>query len=208
MGSARYLTPVGASSTRVNRSIHRGGARKRRGGASCCGSQPEDQYKVPARTPGMPFLMKNYGVVLKTSTGGRRRVGRRRTQRGGNNEAAGATYLPQRWYNPDIRSSGRGYPVVPRGWAGASCKRSAYGPIVGKSFPDTNLAPFPNATGTQTGGRKRKRKKACPKKKRNCKCPQGGARKRRKSKKRKTTKRKVKRRAKSKTKRKTRKRKR
>jgi hypothetical protein len=159
----------------------------KRGGA-CCKGLPEEFIRVKAPTPSGNFLFKNYGSSFRTSGGGkikrkrktattklqnalkklrdkvmgkkRKSTGRKRRKRRqkGGDDAMGATYMPMRWYNANWGASGKGVPAVAPGWKGASCMTSAYGPIVGRSFPRTNLAPFPNVTGQQTGGKKHKRK--------------------------------------------------
>jgi hypothetical protein len=66
----------------------------------------------------------------------------KRTQKGGQ------TGMPAQWYNPNAA-----FPTSHLD------KSSAYGEIVSKSFPDTNLAPYPNSTKQQTGGKNRNNKK-------------------------------------------------
>lgn len=80
------------------------------------------------------FLKNNYGIAFKTT---------------------GGASLPMRWFKPNWKNTGFD---VPKGRAGSSCMKSAYGQIIGESFPSTNLAPFPNATGMQTGGKKKTKK--------------------------------------------------
>jgi hypothetical protein len=69
----------------------------------------------------------------------------RKVQKGGQ-ESSGQTSMPARWYNPNA--------PMP---SSRTDMNSAYGKIVSKSFPDTNLAPYPNSTGQQTGGKNNKR---------------------------------------------------
>ncbi len=165
-------------------------------GGACCSNQPEEFVRVKAGTPGGSFLFNNYGAAFKTSSGGAMKkkmesaakqlknaldklknkiVGKKKEtgkkRRKSRSHKGGATPVPMRWYDPNFGTTGKGVAVVPSGMKGASCLKSAYGPIIGESFPRTNLAPFPKATGQQTGGKRRKvkRKKSTPKKKRSVK---------------------------------------
>lgn len=58
-------------------------------------------------------------------------------------QRGGVTPFPMRYFNPDYPASSTN---------NSSGDASAYGTIEGHSQPNTNLAPFPNATGMQTGG--------------------------------------------------------
>ena len=69
----------------------------------------------------------------------------KKVQKGGQ-ESSGQTSMPAQWYNPNA--------PMP---SSSSDMNSAYGKIVSKSFPDTNLAPYPNSSGQQTGGKNKKR---------------------------------------------------
>jgi hypothetical protein len=64
----------------------------------------------------------------------------------GGQESSGQTSMPAQWYNPNA--------PMP---SSRTDMNSAYGKIVSKSFPDTNLAPYPNSSGQQTGGKNYKK---------------------------------------------------
>lgn len=68
---------------------------------------------------------------------------KRRSTRKTRRQHGGVTPLPMRYFNPDHNS-----PTANN----SSGEPSAYGDIVGHSFPSTNLAPFPNSSGQMTGG--------------------------------------------------------
>lgn len=80
--------------------------------------------------------------------------GRRKGLRGGQQDS-GATFLPARWYDPKA-------PMPQPNDADAI--ESAYGKINAVSGSCQNLAPFPNSSGQQTGGKKVGRPKKTTKK--------------------------------------------